>query len=308
MDFRIFTEPHQGASYEDLLAVAQASERLGFDAFFRSDHYLKMGTHFDGLPGPSDAWTSLAGIARETSTIRLGTLVTPITFRHPGVLAVQVAQVDQMSHGRVELGLGVGWYEAEHRAYGIPFPPKRFGMFEEQLAIVSGLWSTPLGETFSFDGEHYRLEDSPALPKPAQATVPIIIGGSGKQRTPALAARYASEYNAGFPALDALPGLVGRVRDACSEIGRDPDELVYSLGYTTAAGATEAEVGRRARAAGEDADELRGKGLCGSPDEIVDKLGRVRDAGISRVYLEIMDLHDLDHLDFIAREIVPQLS
>ncbi|HEY4269618.1 MAG TPA: LLM class F420-dependent oxidoreductase [Galbitalea sp.] len=308
MEFRIFTEPHQGASYDDLLAVAQASETLGFDAFFRSDHYMKMGTHFDGLPGPTDAWTTLGALARETTSIRLGTLVSSVTYRYPGILAVQVAQVDNMSHGRIELGLGSGWYEAEHRAYGIPFPAKRFDLLEEQLAIISGLWETPSGETFSFAGEHYTLEDSPALPKPYQSRIPIIVGGQGPTRTPALAARYASEYNAGFPAVADIPGLFGRVREACERIERDPDDLVYSIGYTIAAGQDEAEVSRRAIAAGENATDLRVKGLCGTPSEIVDKLGRVQELGVSRIYLEVMDLHDLDHLDFIAREIVPQLG
>lgn len=308
MEFRILTEPHQGASYDDLLAVAQRAEVLGFDAFFRSDHYMKMGTRFDGLPGPTDAWTTLAALARETKTIRLGTLVSSVTFRYPGVLAVQVAQVDQMSHGRVELGLGSGWYEEEHRAYGIPFPRRRFDILEEQLAIVSGLWSTPDGGLFSFEGEHYSLVDSPALPKPVQTPIPIIIGGTGPTRTPALAARFASEYNAGFPAVRDIPPLIGRVRQACEEIDRNPDELVYSLGYTIAAGATAPEVRRRAEAAGEEVDELRDKGLAGTPAEIADKIDQVRNLGVSRIYLEVMDLHDLDHLDFIASEIVPQFT
>src|SRR5699024_9483533 len=184
MQLRIFTEPQQGATYDDLLTVARASEDLGFDAFFRSDHYMTMGG--DGLPGPTDAWTTLAGLARETSRIRLGTLVSSATFRRPGVLAIQVAQVDQMSGGRVEIGLGTGWYAEEHAAYGIPFPAKRFGMLEEQFAVLTGLWNTPVGETFSFDGEtfsfdgvHYQLQNSPALPKPVQQPLPVIVGGSG---------------------------------------------------------------------------------------------------------------------------------
>ena len=164
MKLRIFTEPQQGASYDDLLAVAQATEKLGFDAFFRSDHYLTMGDHASGLPGPTDAWTTLAGLARETERIRLGTLVSSVTYRAPGILAIQVAQVDQMSGGRVELGLGTGWFEKEHLAYGIPFPDKRFGHLEEQLEVITGLWGTPVGDSYSFAGEHYTLVDSPALP------------------------------------------------------------------------------------------------------------------------------------------------
>ena len=188
-----------GATYDDLLAVARRTEETGFDAFFRSDHYLTMGG--DGLPGPTDAWVTLAGLARETSRIRLGTLMTAATFRLPGPLAISVAQVDQMSGGRVELGIGAGWFEAEHAAYGIPFPElgERFDRYEEQVAIVSGLWNTPPGETFDFPGAHYRISGSPALPKPVQdGGIPIIVGGKGKQRTPRLAARYASEFNVPF--------------------------------------------------------------------------------------------------------------
>src|SRR3982751_3511516 len=168
MDVRIFTEPQEGATYDDLLAVAKKTEELGFDAFFRSDHYVAFSG--GGLPGPTDAWTTLAGLARETSRIRLGTLVTPITFRYPGPFAISVANVDAMSGGRVELGIGTGWYDAEHAAYANPFPPlgERFEMLEEQLEIITGMWRTPKDETFSFTGKHHSVVDSPALPKPAQ--------------------------------------------------------------------------------------------------------------------------------------------
>ena len=217
MDLRVFTEPQQGATYDDLLAVARRSEELGFDAFFRSDHYLGMGT--EGLPGPTDAWVTLAGLARETERIRLGTLMTSATFRLPGPLAISVAQVDQMSGGRVELGIGAGWFEAEHTKYGIPFPPvgERFDRFEETLAIVTGLWETPVGGSFSHDGTHFRVSDSPALPKPAQSPrPPVIIGGKGKRRTPALAARYADEFNVPFDSVSddavAVRGRPGRLR------------------------------------------------------------------------------------------------
>src|SRR5579875_2448130 len=180
MQLRIFTEPQQGADYATLLRVARAAEDLGFDGFFRSDHYLKMGP-VSGLPGPTDAWITLAALAVQTSRIRLGTLVSPVTFRHPGPLAVSVAQVDQMSGGRVELGLGAGWFEDEHRAYGLAFPPlgERFEMLDEQLAVITGLWAAPEGERFSFAGRHYTVRDSPALPKPAQRPrPPVIIGGA----------------------------------------------------------------------------------------------------------------------------------
>src|SRR3954465_8321001 len=216
MDLRIFTEPQQGASYDDLLRVATATEELGFDAFFRSDHYLVMGDG-DGMPGSTDAWVTLAGLARETKRIRLGTLVSPATFRLPGVLAIEVAQVGAMSGGRAELGLGAGWFEAEHAAYGIPFPgtKERFDRFEEQLAIVTGLWSTPVGEKFSFDGTHYQLTDSPALPKPVQSPMPLIVGGGGKRRTPQLAARYATEFNIGFVPVEDVAVAYERVRSVC---------------------------------------------------------------------------------------------
>ncbi len=308
MDFRIFTEPQQGATYEDQLAVAQAAERLGFDAFFRSDHYLRMGDPRTPNAGPTDSWTTLAGLARETSRIRLGTLVSSVTFRHPGVLAIQVAQVDAMSGGRAELGLGAGWFEEEHRAYGIPFPEKRFGLLEDGLAIVTGLWATPEGETFSYEGKHYSLEDSPALPKPVQKPMPVIVGGGGPRKTPALAARYATEYNAGFPPIDPIPGRIERVRAACEEIGRDPSTLTLSLAATTAAGATEDEVARRAAAIGREVDDLRHGGFAGTPTEIVDRIGAFAELGITRFYFQIMDLHDLEHLELLAVEVVPQFS
>jgi F420-dependent oxidoreductase-like protein len=305
VDFRIFTEPQQGASYDDLLAVAQATERLGFDAFFRSDHYLRMGDGDPG-PGPTDAWTTLAGLARETSRIRLGTLVSSVTYRYPGILAIQVAQVDQMSGGRAELGLGTGWFEEEHRAYGIPFPPKRFDLLEEQLEIVTGLWATEPGETYSFRGEHYTLENSPALPKPAQSPLPVIVGGKGARRTPLLAARFASEFNIPFPDPGTIPGLFENVRSACESLGRDPDEIVYSVAQIAVVGSDEASFARRAAAVGREPAELRANGLAGTVSEVVDKIGALRELGAERVYLQIMDLTDLDHLDLIAREVVSQ--
>ena len=221
MDLRIFTEPQQGATYDDQLAVARTAEDLGFDAFFRSDHYLGMGTL--GLPGPTDAWTTLAGLARDTSTIRLGTLMTSATFRLPGPLAIAAAGVDQMSGGRVELGIGAGWYEAEHTAYGVPFPPvrERFDRLEEQLAVITGLWRTVPGQRFSYAGGHYTLADSPALPKPTQSPhPPVIVGGKGPTRTPALAATYADEFNLPFVGLEEGRAQFARVRQACEEIGR----------------------------------------------------------------------------------------
>jgi F420-dependent oxidoreductase-like protein len=308
MQLRIFTEPQQGASYDDLLRIALHAERLGFDAFFRSDHYLAMGDR-DGLPGPTDAWITLAGLARETSTIRLGTLVTAGTFRLPGPLAISVAQVDAMSGGRVELGLGTGWFEAEHAAYGIPFPPlrERFDRLEEQLAIITGLWSTPTGSTFDFDGEHYTVAGSPALPKPAQTPVPVIIGGSGAKRTPALAARFASEYNVPFSSLDDTAAGFGRVREAVERAGREAASMTYSASQVLCVGADEAEVARRAAAIGREVAELRENGLAGTPNEVVAKARSYADAGAARLYLQVLDLDDLEHLDLVAAEVMPHL-
>ena len=288
--------------------MARRTEETGFDAFFRSDHYLTMGG--DGLPGPTDAWVTLAGLARETSRIRLGTLMTAGTFRLPGPLAISVAQVDQMSGGRVELGIGSGWFEAEHTAYGIPFPPlgERFDRYEEQLAVISGLWSTPVGETFDFAGRHYRLSGSPALPKPVQeGGVPILVGGAGKKRTPRLAARYASEFNVPFMSPEENARLFAGVREACAEAGRDPGSLTYSSALVLCVGRDEAEIARRAEAIGRDVDELREHGVAGTPAEAVDVLGRYAEAGAQRVYLQVLDLADLDHLDLVAAEVAPQL-
>ncbi|PWI41323.1 LLM class F420-dependent oxidoreductase [Streptomyces sp. ICBB 8177] len=307
MDLRIFTEPQQGASYDTLLTVAKATEELGFDAFFRSDHFLKMGGG-DGLPGPTDAWITLAGLARETRRIRLGTLMTAGTFRLPGVLAIEVAQVDQMSGGRVELGLGAGWYEEEHAAYGIPFPKERFARLEEQLEIVTGLWSTPAGQTYDHHGTFYQLTGSPALPKPAQPKVPVLIGGHGARRTPRLAARYADEFNIPFASVEDTERQFGRVREAAEAIGRAPDELVYSNAMVACVGKDEAEIARRAAAIGREPDELRANGLSGTPAEVVDKIGRYAEAGSSRMYLQILDLHDLDHLELISSAVLPQLG
>ncbi|MFC7404008.1 LLM class F420-dependent oxidoreductase [Georgenia alba] len=306
MDLRIFTEPQQGASYDDHVAMAQRAEQLGFDAFFRSDHYLRMGDGDRG-PGPTDSWTTLAGLARETSRIRLGTLVCSATFRFPGVLAIQVAQVDAMSGGRVELGLGTGWFEAEHAALGIPFPDKRFGLLEEQLEILTGLWSTPADETYSFTGEHYRLTDNPALPKPAQSPLPVIIGGNGPRRTPRLAARFAAEYNQSFPEKGNIAAQAGRVRAACEEAGRNADEVVQSVALVACVGADEAEFARRAAVIGREPGELREHGLAGTPAEVVDGIGALAEAGITRVYLQCLDMTDLDHLELIAAEVMAKL-
>lgn len=302
MDFRVFVEPQQGATYGDQLAVARAAEALGYSAFFRSDHFVAMSG--DGLPGPTDSWVTLGGIARETSTIRLGTMVTSATFRYPGPLAISVAQVDEMSGGRVELGLGAGWFEAEHKAYAIPFPPlgERFDRLSEQLDVITGLWTTPAGAKFDYSGKHYTIEDSPALPKPLQTPhPPIVIGGGGAKRTPALTAKFASEFNIPFVPLDVLKTQYGRVAAALEAAGRTPDSLTYSAAFVVCAGRNEAELARRADAIGREVDELRSNSpLVGTPEEIVDRLSPFVDAGVQRVYLQVLDMSDLDHLELFA--------
>jgi F420-dependent oxidoreductase-like protein len=310
MLLRVFTEPQQGASYDDLLAVAQKTEECGFDAFFRSDHYLAQGDG-DGLPGPTDAWITLAALARETSRIRLGTLVSPVTFRNPAVLAITVAQVDQMSGGRVELGLGAGWHEAEHRACSLDFPDTagRFDMLEEQLELITGLWGTPLGDRFNYSGQHYTLMDSPALPKPVQAPhPPVIIGGSGKTRTPALAAKHAAEFNAAFKPLNETAELFARVRTECAAAGRDPETLALSVAHATVVGKDDSAVRRRLEVYGSYADEVKADAVVGTPAEVVDRLGRFAATGADRAYLQIPVLADLDHLDLIASEVLPHLT
>jgi F420-dependent oxidoreductase-like protein len=309
MKLRIFTEPQQGAAYDTLRRVALATEELGFDAFFRSDHYLTMGEG-SGLPGPTDAWVTLAGLALQTSRIRLGTLVTAATFRLPGPLAVMVAQADQMSGGRIEFGLGAGWFEAEHTAYGIPFPPlgERFGRLEEQLAIITGLWGTEVGETFTFEGKYYQLRDSPGLPKPAQRPrPPVLVGGAGARRTPRLAARYADEFNVPFHALSDSAAAFGRVREACEAAGRYPASMTYSVAQTVCCGKDESEFRRRADAIGMKPDEIREGGLGGTPGEVAAKIAQFAEIGADRVYLQVLDLDDLAHLELLASDVLPQV-
>lgn len=307
MEYCLFTEPQQGFTYDDQLAFAQSAERHGLDGFFRSDHYLRMGEG-DPRPGPTDAWTTLAGLARETSRIRLGTLVSSVTYRVPSILAIQVAQVDAMSGGRAELGLGTGWFEREHAAYGIPFPPKRFDLLEEQLQVVTGLWQTPDAETFRFEGAHYRLDEAPALPKPVQERVPVIVGGGGPKRTPALAARYATEFNIGFVAEDVVAEKFAVVRAACEAIDRDPVSLKLSVALPTIVGRDDAEIARRAEAIGQSREQFdNGANLIGSPAQIAEKVERLRALGAGRVYFQLMDLRDVEQADLVGAEVLPLL-
>jgi F420-dependent oxidoreductase-like protein len=305
VDLRIFTEPQQGATYDTLLAVARTAEELGFDAFFRSDHYI----NFDGggLPGPTDAWLTLAGLARDTSRIRLGTLVSPVTFRYPGQLAIEVAQVDHMSGGRVELGLGAGWNDIEHRANAIPFPPtgERFDMLEDQLAIVTGMWKSPTGTPFSHAGKRQSVDGSPGLPKPVQhdehsGGVPIVMGGWGARRTPRLAAEYAAEYNLPFSPAANVADQFAIVRAACDEAGRDPSTLTLSCAVVACCGEDDAAFERRAKAIGQDPAQLRANQLGGTTGEVAARAAAYQEAGAQRLYLQVLDLHDLEHLHVLA--------
>ncbi|MEO1057166.1 MAG: LLM class F420-dependent oxidoreductase [Actinomycetota bacterium] len=313
-DLTVFVEPQQGESYETILAVAQHAERLGFGGLLRSDHWLPMADA-DGLPGPTDSWITLAALARETTRIRLGTLVTAATFRHPGPLAVSVAQVDQMSNGRVDFGIGAGWFGAEHAAYGLRFPSiaERFDILEEQLSIITGMWSTPVGETFSFDGRQYSVADSPGLPKPVQNPLPIIVGGAGKRRTPELAARFAHEFNSVIVSRETFVAQRRLVRNACERQGRDPDEMRFSVGLVLCCGEDAAAVERRAAAVGrgtrwDDPELLYVDGAHGTPDQVAASLRKWSDAGADRIHLQTLDLHDHEHLELVASEVAPQLS
>ena len=311
MRVSIFVEPHRGATYDDQLRLARHAEAAGFDGFLRADHYQSMGED-PGLPGPTDAWVTLAGLARETSRIRLGTLVNSATFRLPGPLAIMVAQVDAMSGGRVELGMGAGWLEREHSSYGIPFPPlgERFDRLAEQLAIVTGLWATPDGETYSFDGKHYRLLDAPALPKPVQRPgPPVIVGGRGPRRTPELAARFADEFNMPFKTVAETTAAFERVRAACDTYARPAGRpLTLSAGIVVALGRTDAEAARRAAPLHVPSALPPEDPVEGSPDKLVQRIGEMAQAGATRVHLRIIDMSDLDHVDLIAERVLPQVG
>jgi len=312
MDLRIFTEPQLGASHADLLAVARATREGGFSAFFRSDHVMTMGG--TGLPGPSESFVNLGAIATQVPDIRLGTLVTSATFRHPSMTAIAAAQVDDISGGRMELGIGSGWFEAEHTAYGLDFGTsfgERFDRLTEQLDIITGLWSTPIGGSFDHAGTHYTLSGAPGLPKPVQTDsagtprIPIIIGGKGPRRTPALAARFADEFNVGFSDYEVSIGQIDRVRAACEAADRDPGSLVYSVANVVCVGSDEAEFRRRAAAIGREPDEVRASPFAGTVAEVVDNLGNWADGGVQRVYLQVLDLADLDHIAQLAAEVLP---
>lgn len=305
------TEPQQGATYDELLTAARTAEECGFEGFIRSDHYLKMSNAPTGSPAYTDAWTTLAGLARDTSTIRLGTLVTPVTFRAVGTFPVIVAEVDHMSGGRIDVGLGAGWFEEEHADYGLAFPDLRgrFDLLEDQLAILHGVWSAGTGSTFQYTGHTCRVKLEADYLRPAQRPhPPVVLGGSGAPRSARLAARYADEFNGAFLAVDAMKKAHDTVRKSCEDIGRDPGELVWSVAQVLCCGQTEAEIARRARVIGRDPTALRQEGLAGSPAEILDKMAVFSQAGAERFYLQLYDLSDLDQLRLVAEEVLPHMT
>jgi F420-dependent oxidoreductase-like protein len=303
-------EPRHGACYDDILALALATERAGFDAFFRSDHLFGVDSD-DPDYEPTDCWTTLGGLARDTSQVRLGSLMTAATFRLPGLLAAAVASVDQMSGGRVELGIGTGWYEREHAAYGVPFPPmkERFDRLDEQLAIITGLWLAGSGSRtgFSFDGAHYRIEDNRTPPRVTQRPhPPVIVGGAGPRRTPAIAARFATEFNAALSSVDEARARFAGFARACEAIGRDPADARLSGFIPVAIGSTQAQAERRAAIVG--SPRIRESMLIGGPGLLVDRIAALAQVGADTVYLHIFDIHDLDHIALIGAEVLPHVG
>jgi F420-dependent oxidoreductase-like protein len=307
---RLFVGGEHAVTYDQVLAVARVAEESGFDGLFRSDHLLSTASA-EGGGAPTDAWITLAGLARETSMLRLGTLVSAATFRNPGALAVIAAQVDVMSAGRVELGLGTGYHEGEHVAYGIEFPPlaARFERLEEQLAIITGLWTTPPGRQFVWRGAHYSLRVEGDLPRPVQRPhPPLIVGGGGKRRTPALAARFANEFNIGLHSIPEAMAQYERVRAACTAQGREPTDVTMSGVLIACCGSSENEIARRAAAIELPLAQLYAAGATGSPAQVIERCQQGREAGAETLYLQIRDLDDLDHIRLIGAEVLPALG
>jgi F420-dependent oxidoreductase-like protein len=310
-------EGQEGVTWENWVALADVCERAGLEGLFRSDHYLSVV----GLAGrPTlDAWTTLGALAERTERIRLGTLVSPATFRHPSVVAKSVATVDHVSGGRVELGLGAGWNEGEHAAYGFPFPAldERMTMLEEQLEIVSRLWTE---ERVAFEGRHYRLEDCESLPKPVQQPrPPIIVGGSAGPRSIRLGVRFADEYNTLLASVEDCRERRVRLDEACERVGRDPASLSLSLMATTVVGSDRAEVLERTRhvlaAWGRDAgdaeevlEERSERWIAGTPSEVVERVEALREAGVERVYLQHLAHADVEMLALVGAEVLPALD
>ena len=307
------TEPQQGLSYDEQLALARTAEDSGLEAFLRSDHYASFPGEL-GLP-TTDAWTTLAGLARETSTIRLGVLVSPVTFRLPGTLAKIIQTVDEMSDGRVEAGFGAGWNADEHAQLGLPFPEigERFDRLEEQMAVIHGLWTEPDG--WSYDGEHWQVRDSKRhgeIARGGRRHPHILFGGKGNARLAALVARYGDEFNLNSASPDDVPAAYARVRAACQAIGRDPDEVVYSAMTGVLVAETDTDLRVRVHdllatigQGGTDGDawlaERRGRWIMGTPDDAMERVRALEALGTQRVMLQDLLPRDLDHVRLIGR-------
>jgi F420-dependent oxidoreductase-like protein len=317
MRFCLMLEGQEGVTWPQWLAVAEAAERLGFETLFSSDHYFSVqGVHGRGS---NDAWTILAGLAARTERLRLGTLVSPATFRHPAVLAKVATTVDHISSGRVELGMGAGWWEEEHRTHGFPFPPvpERFEIFEEQVEIVHGLLTT---ERFSFEGAHYALEDCEFLHRSVQRPhPPIILGGTtAGRRMQRLVARFADEFNTVGGTPEEVRARFERIRSGLREAGRDPAEVTTSLMTWFYVGRDEEEVRERierarrrdprAGAFEEYLAEISRDCIVGTPERAIARLREYEAAGVQRIVLNHELVDDLDHVELLAREILPALA
>ena len=303
MRLRVLLEPHHGATYQQILALATAAEEGGFDAFFRSDHYLGIDAN-DTTYQPTDSWTTLAGLAVQTSRVRLGTLVNASTFRLPGQLAVEVATVSQMSGGRAELGIGAAWYEREHQYFGIPFPPlgERFDRLAEQLAILTGLWDTKPGERFSFEGKHYQVTDCASIPRWA-ARPKIIIGGAGAKRTPTLAAKYADEFN-GALGLDVRERYANFRRICEDVVGRDPATVRLSATVPVAIGRDADDLDKRLKSLGEPGARLLAAGVTGYADDVIRAVEDVASQGADTVYFHVYGPSDVAHIELLGEQVV----
>jgi F420-dependent oxidoreductase-like protein len=315
VDVYLMIEGQEGVTWEQWVGLARACEDHGLHGLFRSDHYLSFDDPRER--GALDAWTTLAALAAVTERIRLGTMVSPVTFRHPSVLAKSVVTVDHVSGGRVELAIGAGWFEREHRAFGFPFPAdgERIALLSEQVEIVHRLWDRH-GEEVSFEGSHYQLDSCPSMPKPVQDPhPPLILGGGAGPRAAALAARWADEYNVTSSSPEEAASARERLSAACEAIGRDPETLRLSLMTHVVVGRDRQELEARARALiareGESHDPAEAierwsvDGLAGTVDQVLERLGRYADAGVNRIMLQHLVHEDLETVELIGTELVP---
>lgn len=315
--FCVMLEPQEGGTYDEMAALALKAEALGFGGFFRSDHYHPMNVPLES--DSSDAWAVLAGLARDTRRIRLGTMVSPMTFHYPGEFAKLVATIDQMSGGRIEVGMGAGWFEKEHVAYGLPFPDAkgRMDRLEDALEICTRLWSDGVGH--SYEGKQFSIKDAPGYPKPAQRPhPPIIIGGGGARRTPRLAARFADEWNT-FGGLNQFNTRKQRLLDACAAVGRDPSTIRLSSAGVTIVGVDEQDLRRRVQIRldhnnqKDDVDEwiktMQGDGwYVGTVDQVAEQVRALKAAGCTRWYFQLVPVNDYGMLEIIAKELAPRCA